>query len=242
MAPERRAELERLAVRLGHRFADPGLLDRALTHTSWANERLTPAPRHNEPLEFLGDAVLGFLVADLLHGRDPEGTVGAKSKARAHLVAAPSLAARADALGLPALLRLGRGEEKTGGRHKQALWADAYEAVIAALYLDGGMEAARRFVEAELGPGLAGAPSALAERDAKTTLQELLQGRGEPPPEYVIVAEEGPSHRRRFHARCQIGGRSLAEGEGWSKKEAQQEAARRALEVLRKPSPPGPID
>src|SRR6185436_11032152 len=124
-----------------------------------------------------------------------------KSKARAHLVSFPSLSARGESLGLPALVRLGRGEEKTGGRHKRTIWADAYEAVIAALYLDGGLPAARRFVEAEFARDLESPQSVLAWRDAKSALQELLQGRGEPPPTYVLLAEEGPSHKRRFRVR-----------------------------------------
>ncbi len=141
--PERTAALRTLEGRLGHRFSDLALLDRALTHSSHAHEELVGAAHHNEPLEFLGDAVLGFLVADLLHRRDPEGDEGRKSKVRARLVSAASLASSASELGLPELLLLGRGEEKTGGRQKSALWADAFEAVIAALYLDGGLEAVR---------------------------------------------------------------------------------------------------
>lgn len=234
MTPEREAALHDLEERLGHRFADLALLDRALTHSSHAHEELSDAPRHNEPLEFLGDAVLGFLVADLLHRRDPEGDEGTKSKARAHLVSAASLARRAAELGLPELLRLGRGEEKTGGRKKSALWADAYEAVIAAVYLDGGVEAARRFVHHSLGRdvGLGG-----ESRDFKSALQELLQGRGEPVPEYVVISEEGPSHQRRFRVQCRVRGEAVSEGEGHSKKEAQQAAARWALERLRPDRP-----
>ncbi len=149
MSDDRRARLAALEERLGHHFAEPSLLDQALTHSSLANERPAGEVPHNEPLEFLGDAVLGLLVADLLHRRDPRGPEGPKSKARAQLVSARSLARRAEALGLPALLTMGRGEEKTGGRAKAALWADAYEAVIAAVYLDGGFAAAQAFVVAE---------------------------------------------------------------------------------------------
>jgi ribonuclease-3 len=171
-------------------------------------------------------------VADLLHRRDPDGKEGLKSRARAQLVSSRSLARRAAELGLPALLALGRGEEKTGGRQKAALWADAYEAVIAALYLDGGMELAQRFVAAEFARELEGVPD-LAAADPKSALQELLQGRGEALPEYVVVAEEGPSHRRRFRIRCLVAGQAVAEGEGSSKKQAQQDAARKALDQLR---------
>jgi ribonuclease-3 len=229
--PERAALLRRLEEKLGHRFADPALLDRALTHTSHAHQETGAHALHNEPLEFLGDSVLGFVVADLLHRRDPEGPEGSKSKARAHLVAAPSLARRAADLGLPALLRLGRGEEKTGGRKKASLWADAYEAVIAALYLDGGLEAAYRFVEGQFGPDLRRL-AVLAVGDHKSALQELLQARGEPVPEYAVVAEDGPSHRRVFRVECRINGRAISQATGVSKKTAQQEAARLALEAL----------
>src|SRR5215510_426956 len=174
MRSEREARLRHLEERLGHRFRDLSLLDRALTHTSRANESLGKKILDNEPLEFLGDAVLGFVVADLLHRRDPDGDEGVKSKARAHLVSAPSLARRAADLGLPDLLLLGRGEEKTGGREKTALWADAYEALIAALYLDGGLETAHRFVRDEFSREL---ETSAGASDAKSELQELLQSR-----------------------------------------------------------------
>ena len=237
MEPERRAALHALEERLGHRFAELSLLDRALTHTSHANEDVSGATRHNQPLEFLGDAVLGFVVADMLHRRDPDGGEGSKTKIRARLVSAPSLARRAAELGLPDLLLLGRGEEKTGARTtKAALWADAYEAVIAGLYLDGGIETAQSFVNAEFAAELAAAEEA-PEVDHKSALQEALQARGEPVPEYVLVAEQGPSHRPSFVVRCVIQGRAVAEGEGSSKKEAQQDAARKALQAMREPGP-----
>jgi ribonuclease-3 len=229
VTPEREAELRELAQRLSHGFRDLDLLDRALTHSSSAHEE--GARAHNEPLEFLGDAVLGFVVADLLHQRDPEGAEGDKSKARAHLVAAPSLSRRAAELGLPGLLRLGRGEEKTGGRKKASLWANAYEAVIAALYLDGGLQAAYAFVSSQFAPEVRG-DACIENADHKSALQELLQARGRPLPEYLLLAEEGPSHRRRFRVQCLVDGSPVAEGEGPSKKAAQQEAARRALAAL----------
>jgi ribonuclease-3 len=230
VTPLRQAALHALEQRLGHRFADLDLLDRALTHSSRAHERLAPGVGHNEPLEFLGDAILGFVTADLLHRRDPDGDEGNKSRIRAHLVSAASLAARAAELGLPDLLLLGRGEEKTGGREKGALWADAYEALIAAIYLDGGFEVAHRFVRDEFARELEQADE-IAARDHKSALQERLQAKGEAVPDYVVVSEEGPSHRRRFRVQCVIGGRIVSEGEGFSKKEAQQEAARKALEA-----------
>jgi ribonuclease-3 len=228
MTHEREAELHRLEERLGHRFGDLTLLDRALTHASRAHEPRGSRTVHNEPLEFLGDSILGFLVAVMLHHREPEGGEGAKSRMKAHLVSAPTLARRAEALGLPELLKLGRGEEKTGGRAKTALWGNAYEAVIAALYLDGGTVAAERFVRAELGPELE-RQGADGIRDYKTRLQEILQAEGSPPPRYEVVEELGPSHERRFRIHCFVDGEPVAEGVGRSKKEAQQPAARRAL-------------
>jgi len=222
--------LRALEERLGHRFGDRSLLERALTHTSRANESLQRPTPHNEPFEFLGDAILGFLVAELLHRNDPEGDEGRKTRARAALVSAAGLARRAAALGLPELILLGRGEEKSGGRKKSALWADAYEAVIAALYLDGGLQPAQRFVENEMGAELL-AP-ALHARDFKSALQELLQARSEPPPDYVVVEEAGPAHRKQYRVECRVQGRALAVGEGHSKKVAQQDAARKALAAV----------
>lgn len=228
MDPERRSELQIFAGRLGHVFSDLGLLDRALTHTSHANEHQAGAPVHNEPFEFLGDAVLSFLVADLLHRTDPDGAEGRKTQLRAALVSDASLARRAQALGVPELLRLGRGEEKTGGRMKQALWAGAYEAIIAALYLDAGMESARAFIEKET----AEARNEASTRDYKSVLQEWLQARGAPLPDYVLIAEEGPSHRRHFLIECRVQGQPPVQGQGPSKKQAQQKAAQAALEAL----------
>ena len=230
MSEDRSSRLSALQERLGHAFRDADLLEQALTHSSLANERPPGEVSHNEPLEFLGDAVLGLLVADLLHRRDPRGPEGGKSKARAHLVSAPSLARRADALGLPEVIRMGRGEEKTGGRTKSALWADAYEAVIAALYLDGGLEAAARFVKAEFEDEIA--EGTTVSVDFKSALQEALQARGAPVPAYVVVEEAGPSHRRQFRVQCRIDGEVAAEGSGSSKKAAQQDAARQALTRL----------
>jgi ribonuclease-3 len=228
---QREAELRGLAARLGHRFKDLALLDRALTHASHANEALTTRRRDNEPLELLGDAVLQLAVTDLLHRRDPDGGEGGKSRMRAALVAAPSLARRAQGLGLPELLRLGKGEEKSGGRAKAALWADAYEAVLAAVYLDGGFRAAQRLVAAEFAADLAAAGEAAG--DAKSRLQERLQAEGRPLPRYAVVSEEGPSHSRRFRVECRLDDGKVTTGAGSSKKSAEQEAARRALEATR---------
>jgi ribonuclease-3 len=228
---EREDELHALERRLEYRFAELGLLDRALTHASLANEAAARRRADNEALEFLGDAVVGLVVTDLLHRRDPDGAEGAKSRRRARLVSAPGLSRRAADLGLPELLLLGRGEEKTGGREKAALWANAYEALVAALYLDGGFEAAHRFVRADFARDVEAADEEL--EDPKSGLQELLQGQGRPLPRYGVVEEEGPSHRRRFRVECRLDDGTATSGEGTSKKAAQQEAAREALERLR---------
>ena len=228
----RARQLAAVAERLGYRFREPALLDRALTHSSAAHEDLSGIRRDNEPLEFLGDAVIALATADVLHRRDPEGPEGRKSRLKALLVSEARLAERAEALGLPEALRLGRGEEKTGGRQKRALWADAYEAVVAAVYLDGGIEAAQRLVGTAMERELA-ENRRLGARDPKSALQEMLQARGEPVPDYVVVSQEGPAHRLRFRIACRVAGELVAEGEGHSKKEAELEAARGALAVLR---------
>jgi ribonuclease-3 len=222
------AALRALERRLGHRFADIGLLERALTHKSRSHEE-PDAGGDNEALEFLGDAVVGFVVTDLIHRRDPQGPEGEKSRLRAELVSMPSLARRASELGLPDLLRLGRGEEKTGGRKKPSLWADAYEALVAALYLDAGLAEAHRFVREEFERDLS---ERAAAADPKSRLQELLQGSGRARPEYRVVMEAGPSHSRRFRVECRLDDGTTTAGEGSSKKAAEQEAARRALERL----------
>ncbi len=230
MNGDREQELHSLEQRLGHRFRDLALLDRALTHASLANESLDAEVTDNEALEFLGDAVLGLVVTDLLHRRDPGGPEGEKSQRRAQLVSAPSLSRRAAEIGVPALLRLGRGEEKTGGREKTALWANAYEALVAALYLDGGFEVAHRFVRDEFARDLQGDERSFG--DPKSALQERLQAAGRALPQYAVVAEEGPSHRRRFRVECRLDDGTVTVGEDFSKKAAQQIAARLALEQL----------
>jgi ribonuclease-3 len=231
-ARARERRLGALQDLIGYRFSERRLLEQALTHASRANEDASGSVLDNEPLEFLGDSVLGFLVSDRLHQRNPEGDEGAKTRTRAHLVSTRSLAERSAAIGLPALLDLGRGEEKTGGRDKQSLWADAYEALIAAIYLDGGLDSAREFVTSQFERDLDTA--GVDRRDHKSALQEFLQARGQPPPDYVVVAEEGPSHRRRYRVACRISELPDAEGLGYSKKEAQQAAARDALKRLRR--------
>jgi ribonuclease III len=222
-----------LETRLGYHFRDRSLLGRALTHRSRANEEGGDEAADNESLEFLGDAVLGFVVADLLFREFQDCDEGHKSKVKSALVSRPSLASMADRLDLGSVIRLGRGEEKTGGRQKQALLADACEAVIAALYLDGGLDAVRTLLMRELGPALERVrrPGLLTAMtgDYKSALQEWLQARNEGPPVYRTVAESGPAHRRRFDIEVVVGSEPVGRAEGNTKKEAEQGAARAAL-------------
>src|SRR5207248_1654853 len=188
-----RDEFEALQQAIGYRFRDRGLLEHAMTHTSRANEDVSGGVIDNESLEFLGDAVLGFVVADMLFRDFPEYDEGQKSKTKAAVVSTTTLARQADRLNLGEHLLLGRGEEKTGGRHKQALLADGYEALIAAIYLDGGIEHARTFIVRQFAPLLDDARRAGAGgQDFKSALQELLQARELPLPEYRLVAAVGP--------------------------------------------------
>jgi ribonuclease-3 len=213
-------------LRLGHDFARRELLEQALTHTSRANE-LGDLLRGNERLEFLGDAVLDLIVSEILMAQHPDRSEGWLSRARAGAVNQRALAARARELELPFWIRLGRSERRTGGDAKPSILSNMFEAVIGAIYLDGGLDAVRPFLERVLGPALAD-PDALA--DPKTRLQELLQARGAPTPAYRTAAEHGPPHAREFHVEVHLGDQRLGVGKGRSKRDAEQEAARDALE------------
>jgi ribonuclease-3 len=226
-------EFAALEARLGYRFRDRGLLEHALTHKSKAHEDPSGGVVDNESLEFLGDAVLGLVVADMLFRSFPTYSEGQKSKIKSNLVSTTALAEMAEGLGLGDHMILGRGEEKTGGRRKPALLADTCEALIAALYLDGGLEAARAFIVKELAPRIeeARAPGYFG-RDHKSRLQERLQSLGRSLPSYRVSAEAGPEHRKQFSVQVVVDEQVLAEGEGRTKKDAEQEAARTALERL----------
>jgi ribonuclease-3 len=227
----RERDLRALARRLGHRFKDPGLLDRALRHSSYANENPGAGPS-NEPLEFLGDAVLSLAVSNLLLATYPESSEGELSRGRAALVNARQLAALARQLDLGSQLLLGKGEEHQAGRDKPSLLADALEATLAAVFLDGGLKAAEALTRRLFAPCLAslGAPD---WQDYKTALQEFIQARHKTSPTYRVLAESGPGHARQFQVEVELLGQPLARGEGRSKKQAEQQAARRALEVLK---------
>lgn len=220
-----------LQKRLGHTFADRTLLTRALTHSSHVHE--SGEGTDNEGLEFLGDALLGFLIAESLTRLHPGMDEGGLSKFKAFLVSRANLAVTARRLGLGGHLRLGRTVEKGRGRAQDSLLANALEAVIAAVHLDGGDEAARRLVRHLFGTQLRRLERRAVEgKDYKTTLQERLQAGGRPTPRYRVDAAEGPPHQPRFHVSLLIDGEVVARGRGASKKEAEQRAARRALRTV----------
>lgn len=229
MLPKKTSEL--VQERLGYRFRDPALLEMALTHRSWANERELGV--HYERAEFLGDAVIGLAVAHWLYERDPSATEGDLSKLKSQIVSEPVLASWAESLALGEALLLGVGEARSGGANKPSLLADVVEAVLGAVYLDGGLEA----VDGIMDPWLASDPvSGLGDRhraDAKTELQELAQAGGLQLPTYRHVSEEGPDHQKRFFVQCWLGDRCLGEGSGATKKQAEQRAAGEALTALR---------
>lgn len=233
-----------LAAKLHHRFERSELLEQALTHSSFANEHAEDNAgidqnNDNERLEFLGDAVLNIITSDYLFREFPGYTEGQLSKLRAHLVSSRHLVKAARALDLGNFIRLGRGEERSGGRSKQVVLADCVEAVIAALYLDGGIPAARDFILPEiLNPELtrmgAADPAADPEStDYKSKLQEFLQGRGHPQPAYRLAAQSGPEHNKIFTIELQLNGEHTVKAEGSSKKSAEQRAAELALDYLR---------
>ena len=231
-----RDEFDALELKLGYRFRDQGLLEHALTHRSRVHEDASGGVVDNESLEFLGDAVLGFVVSDRLFREFPEYDEGQKSKAKAQLVSAPTLASLARTLELGSNLLLGRGEEKTGGRKKPSLLADAFEAIVAAIYLDGGIDAADAFIERQLSADFeevrAGKRTTGGGADHKSALQEWLHAQDDRLPEYHLVSEQGPDHRKVFEVEVRLAGEAAGRAEGRSKKEAEQQAAERALSAL----------
>jgi ribonuclease III len=217
---------------IGHRFTRPSLLQQALTHSSHCAEGGPgEATADNEKLEFLGDAILSLIASEYLLQTFPEWKEGRLSMGRASLVNGNSLCAAARRLGLGQHLRLGRGEEKTGGREKPALLADAYEAIISAIYLDAGLGPTREFIKRTLlEPAAEELAGKLSQQDHKSALQEFLQRRGAPPAEYRVASESGPDHRKTFVVELSVEGEVRATGSGSSKKEAEQTAARETLE------------
>ncbi len=231
MAP---AHLDELESRIGYAFRDRELLVRALTHYSYVNERLPPGtPRSalhdNEQFEFLGDAILGFVVSERLLAGFPGASEGKLSEIKALLVSAPHLLTTAKRLDLGRHLFLGRGEEMSGGREKKAMLADALEALIAAVYLDSGIDAARSFIGSRILPATFEALESRGERiDYKTSLQELARARKLPLPEYELIRQSGPEHAKIFTMSVSVGKYWGAHGEGSTKKSASQVAARLA--------------
>ena len=235
---------EELEQALGVRFADRDLLRQALTHRSFVHERGAESAsdaggdrEDNERLEFLGDAVVGLVAAEAMYRRFPELAEGELTRLRGALVSRRHLAEVAGELQLGQYLRLGRGEERSGGREKAALLANAMEAVLGAVFLDAGLEEVRRLIEARvIAPSVEALREHLADGtgmgDFKSALQELLQSRRQGQPEYRTTAESGPDHRKRFFVEARMGCEVLAEGAGRTRKHAEQDAARRAIEKL----------
>ena len=235
--------MTKIEQRLGYEFRDRGLLETALRHRSSGRDGAEGSSavaaaidnlKNNERLEFLGDAVLGLLVSEGLLNRFPESSEGRLTKIKARLVSSEGLFEVAAELDLGAAVELSATEERNGGRLKRSILADAVEALIAAIYLDGGAAAAAEVVgKLFLTPErVSGAADNLAVDNAKSTLQELLQARQQPPPEYRVLAEDGPPHARTFHVEVVVGDLVRLTGEGRTKKEAEQRAARKALREI----------
>jgi len=223
--------LKRLQERLNLRFRNGDLLRQAFTHTSYVNEQRGVRIEHNERLEFLGDAVLQLTVSEALYRMYPDRPEGELTRLRAGIVCEPSLVRFAEALDFGQVVLLGKGEEQTGGRSRPSLLADAFEAFVGALYLDQGLEAVRAFLDAHLFAQLP-KESRLPLKDHKTELQEKVQQWNLGALEYRTVEERGPAHDREFVVAVAVGERTLGEGVGRSKKEAEQRAASRALRLL----------
>ena len=219
-----------LETAIGYRFGNISLLQNALAHSSYANERWHDSLKSNERLEFLGDSILGMVVAEYLYRNFPGRPEGELTRMRADMVCETSLAAIADKIGLGDHLLLGHGEEVCGGRNRASILADAVESVIAACFLDGGMDAARGFIDRFV---LTNVPvRQLANRDYKTALQELVQQKKNQILSYMLVGESGPDHDKQFLVEVCLNGAVVGRGSGTSKKRAEQDAARAAMESL----------
>ncbi|MBI2864249.1 MAG: ribonuclease III [Chloroflexi bacterium] len=225
-------DLQLLQEKLGIDFADPVLLEQSLVHRSFLNENPGFHLSSNERLEFLGDAILGFVAAEFLYTRFSDISEGQLTGLRAALVRTETLARIGRRLKLGIHLFLGKGEQASGGGERPLILASAFEAVVGAIYLDRGLETVRRFLIEQLDPELDRAMRLKLGKDFKSTLQELIQGRWQITPEYETVAVGGPDHAREFTVGVRVGARVLGEGRGRNKRQAEQEAARRALETL----------
>lgn len=227
----RKGDIKNFQEEIGIQFRNPGLLSHALVHSSYANERKMAKDKNNERLEFLGDAVLELVTSAYLfktYQKEPEGKL---TKLRASLVCEPTLAMCAKDISLGKYLLLSKGEDMTGGRERDSILSDAFEAVIGAIYLDQGLEAARKFIEEHL---LKDVENKVLFFDAKTHLQEIIQGEGGEVLSYVLVKEEGPDHQKEFTVEARLGDKTIGRGIGRSKKSAQQHAAYEALKKYKK--------
>jgi ribonuclease III len=222
---------KRLTPKLGYNFKNPLLIEEALRHSSFVNEQPAPGIRDNERLEFLGDAVVNLVVSHILMSRFPDTSEGDLSRMRANLVNESRLAAVARSLALGNFVQLGKGEESTQGREKNSILADTLEAVVAAVYLDGGLDAAFKLIETRLAPMLDTVHTSAANRDYKSQLQERLQERQADVPVYRVVGERGPDHDKTFEVALEAVD-LVVSGSGRSKKAAEQDAARKAMDVL----------
>ena len=224
--------MQDLEKKLNYSFRDPALLEEALNHSSYANEHRAAGLRSNERLEFLGDSVLGFVTAEFLFRQHPDLPEGDLTRIRAALVCEQSLYEVARKLGLGQYLKLGRGEEAGGGRERISILADATEAVFAAVYLDGGIESDSALIHRCMLDAEKDEVVEERRRDYKTALQELVQRQADQVLTYHMIGEAGPDHDKTFQAEVQLNGQPVGTGTGHSKKEAEQAAARAALEAL----------
>jgi ribonuclease III len=226
--------LEELEAKIDYFFRDKEILHRALTHRSFSHENPEKEIKDNETLEFLGDSILGFVISELLFDTySHQYSEGLMSKVKSYIISTEILSAKARQIDLGTHLLLGKGEEKTGGRGKRSLLANTFEALIAAIYMDGGLQEAKRFVHAFFKETM----HQVVEKDFhfndfKSLLQEKLQSLGEIPPDYGIILEEGPHHQKVFHVDIRIRNVAVACGTGTTKKEAEQDAARKAYDQL----------
>ncbi|MBQ8940496.1 MAG: ribonuclease III [Firmicutes bacterium] len=226
--------MDKLEKTIGYTFKNRAFLVTALTHSSYANENKHLGVEYNERLEFLGDAVLGFIVGSYVFKHFPEIPEGELTKLRASVVCETMLSKKSKAMNIGEFMRLGRGEEMTGGRTRISILADAFEAIIGAIYMDGGIEPAEKFILSQLEGEIKIMRTGFKSLDSKTNLQEIIQQTSKVPLIYSIIDEKGPAHNKEFFASVSHNGKVLGTGSGSSKKEAEQAAAQQAIEHLGK--------
>ena len=224
-------ELENLENNIGYKFINKSLLKKALTHTSYAHENKVES---NEKLEFLGDSILEYITSEYIYNEYGNLTEGEMTKVRASVVCGENLSKVAKAHDISEYLYLGKSEIITGGKNRLAILEDSTEALIAAIYLDGGLEPTKKFIIDNLKKEIAQATKNVGVKDYKTVLQEILQENGDVKIEYEIIKEIGPDHNKRFEAQVKLNGKVLAQGKGKSKKQAEMQAAKKALEQIEK--------